>query len=179
MQIVEAGAHDGQLAKDILNWLKLRRPALFERIEYWIVEPSARRQEWQRETLDEFAPGPLVQTSVSPIVQTAHSQPGNRIGGVIFSNELLDAMPVHRLGWDAKRREWFEWGVTLTRRTTLIGRRLPRPQSTPHASTPHAASRAELLEVLPDGFTTEVCPAAEDWWREAASVLGARQTADV
>ena len=22
-------------------------------------------------------------------------------------------MPVHRLGWDAKARVWFEWGVTL------------------------------------------------------------------
>jgi SAM-dependent MidA family methyltransferase len=29
----------------------------------------------------------------------------------------------------------------------------------------------ELLEVLPDGFTTEVCPAAETWWREAAELL--------
>ena len=44
--------------KDILNWLRLRRPALFEQMEYWIVEPSARRQEWQRETLREFAPRP-------------------------------------------------------------------------------------------------------------------------
>jgi SAM-dependent MidA family methyltransferase len=25
-----------------------------------------------------------------------------------------------------------------------------------------------ILDVLPDGFTTEVCPAAENWWRETA-----------
>ena len=30
---------------------------------------------------------------------------------------------------------------------------------------------SKLLEVLPDGFTVEVSPAAERWWREAASVL--------
>src|SRR6185437_14491760 len=29
----------------------------------------------------------------------------------------------------------------------------------------------ELLNVLPDGFTTEVCPAAVDWWRQAARAL--------
>src|SRR5262245_46773071 len=48
LQIMEAGAHDGRLAADILAWFKSRRPALFERIGYLIVEPSARRQEWQR-----------------------------------------------------------------------------------------------------------------------------------
>jgi SAM-dependent MidA family methyltransferase len=29
----------------------------------------------------------------------------------------------------------------------------------------------ELLDVLPEGFTVEISPAAEQWWREAASVL--------
>src|SRR5271154_3872112 len=51
LRIVEAGAHDGKLAKDILNWLQLNRPKLFAQLEYCILEPSVRRQEWQRETL--------------------------------------------------------------------------------------------------------------------------------
>src|SRR5206468_3687406 len=34
--------------------------------------------------------------------------------GVIFSNELIDAMPVRRLGWDAAAQSWFEWGVGLS-----------------------------------------------------------------
>ena len=29
----------------------------------------------------------------------------------------------------------------------------------------------ELLAVLPDGFNTEVCPAAIEWWRSAAKTL--------
>jgi SAM-dependent MidA family methyltransferase len=29
-----------------------------------------------------------------------------------------------------------------------------------------------LLDVLPDGFTTEVCPAAERWWCDVARLLG-------
>ena len=32
---------------------------------------------------------------------------------MIFSNELLDALPVHRLGWDAQNKKWFEWGVAV------------------------------------------------------------------
>ena len=56
VQIVEAGAHDGRLARDILAWLQLKRPKLFEQVEYWVIEPSPRRQKWQRETLKDFAP---------------------------------------------------------------------------------------------------------------------------
>ena len=44
LQIVEAGAHKGQLAADILGWMRKFRPTLFERLEYKIIEPSARRQ---------------------------------------------------------------------------------------------------------------------------------------
>ncbi len=55
-RIVEAGAHDGRLAKDILAWLQLKRPKLFEQIEYWVIEPSPGRQKWQKETLKNFAP---------------------------------------------------------------------------------------------------------------------------
>ena len=39
--LIEAGAHDGQLAKDILTWLQSARPKLFGQIEYGIIEPSA------------------------------------------------------------------------------------------------------------------------------------------
>jgi len=52
--LIEAGAHDGQLAKDILSWLQSSRPKLFGQIQYVIIEPSARRQEWQKEKLAEF-----------------------------------------------------------------------------------------------------------------------------
>ena len=39
------------------------RPKLFGQIEYCIIEPSARRQDWQRETIETFrAARPLVFT---------------------------------------------------------------------------------------------------------------------
>src|SRR5207248_10671240 len=44
LQIVEAGADDGKLAKDILRWLRGHWAELFGRTEYWIGESSARRR---------------------------------------------------------------------------------------------------------------------------------------
>src|SRR6267378_8007499 len=54
LNLVEAGAHDGKLAKDILSWLRSNRPQLFQQIEYLILEPSSHRQTWQQETLKDF-----------------------------------------------------------------------------------------------------------------------------
>ncbi len=163
--IIEAGAHDGTLAKDILTWLQLARPKLFEQIEYGIIEPSVRRQEWQKEKLEKFAPQVRWFTDFTSWSRVMRHPSRHR---VIFSNELLDAMPVHRLGWDAAAQKWFEWGVALegekfvwakSRKSELdltsISRHLP----------------SELLAVLPDGYTVEISPAAENWWREAAGVL--------
>src|SRR5579863_10712499 len=53
-QIVEAGAHDGRLACDILRRLQDHRPELFRSLEYWILEPSIRRRKSQQKTLSEF-----------------------------------------------------------------------------------------------------------------------------
>ena len=54
-QIVEAGAHDGRLAADILTWMREQRPQLLSGLRYCIVEPSPRRQAWQKARLRPFA----------------------------------------------------------------------------------------------------------------------------
>ncbi len=160
--LIEAGAHAGQLAKDILTWLQERRPELYEQVEYWIIEPSIRRRQWQNETLEEFSPHVYWADSLPAV-----GQPTLPLTGVIVANELLDAMPVHRLGWDAPRRVWFEWGVTW-KDERFLWARLPEAHTNP--CIPSCLSPG-LLEVLPDGFTTEICPLAEKWWSEAARVL--------
>src|ERR1700722_2508418 len=43
-QILEAGAHDGRLAGDILKWLRENAAEAFQRLEYWILEPSTLRR---------------------------------------------------------------------------------------------------------------------------------------
>ena len=75
--IIEAGAHDGTLAGDILSWLQRARPELFERIEYGIIEPSVRRQEWQKEKLEKFAPQVRWFTDFNSLPRvTRHPSPG-------------------------------------------------------------------------------------------------------
>ncbi|MGA9451673.1 MAG: SAM-dependent methyltransferase [Verrucomicrobiia bacterium] len=175
--IVESGAHDGTLAKDIMSWLQSARPELFGPIEYCIIEPSARRREWQNETLKNFAPRVRWFPDWENLSRvTGHAS----LHGVIFSNELLDAMPVHRLGWDARSKQWFEWGVTLEGEKFVWARSADGPPACSSEPPNQFADRlsalrnlpASLLAVLPDGYTIETSPAAESWWRAAAGVLG-------
>ena len=104
LHLVEAGAHDGQLALDILNGLAAHRPALLGRIAYWLIEPSVDRQNRQRLKLENFS-GCVEWFSGWDAV------PRDGARGVLFSNELLDAFPVHRVRWEAVERRWVEWGV--------------------------------------------------------------------
>jgi len=161
VRIIEAGAHDGRLARDILNWLQSSRPKLFELIKYGIIEPSVRRQAWQKETLDKFAP----RVEWFADFDNLKSKTKNlKLNGVVFSDELLDAMPVHRFGWDAIAQKWFEWGVAIGGEE-FVWAKIQGPAAVPWMPDP------ALCQVLPDGYTVEVSPAAENWWREAAGIL--------
>ncbi|HVY71392.1 MAG TPA: SAM-dependent methyltransferase [Verrucomicrobiae bacterium] len=166
LRIVEAGAHDGRLAKDILGAMRERRPEIFERTEYWIFEPSQRRQAWQKESLIEYSE--RIRWAKGPFRQASHE-----VAGIIFANELLDAFPARRLGWDRRGQVWFEWGVGMAS-DRLRWLRLPIKDPTDGTGGVPNALRAlpvELLDVLPDGFSTESCPAAEAWWSGAARTL--------
>jgi SAM-dependent MidA family methyltransferase len=171
IQCLECGAHDGRLAFDILQAWRELNLSHWDRLDYWILEPSDQRRTWQKSSLREFAGHVRWFTSWDEI-------PVNCLTGIIFSNELLDAFPVHRMGWDAKIQAWFEWGVDW-----LHGRfswtRLPSPDTSlrPGLVDPAFPSNRqlppELAAVLPHCFTTEVCPAADCWWRAAAQRLQA------
>jgi SAM-dependent MidA family methyltransferase len=155
------------LAKDILTWLQSSRPELFGQIEYVIMEPSARRREWQRETLKSFANVRWFanfQSVASPTPHPALRTP--HVNGVIFSNELLDAFPVHRFGWDAKSKNWFEWGVAVAGEKFIWAK-------LDNSELPSFILKipSSLLAVLPDNYIIETSSAAENWWREAASAL--------
>jgi SAM-dependent MidA family methyltransferase len=158
LRIVEAGAHDGKLARDILTWLQTHRPKLFSEITYDILEPSQRRQAWQRETLKAF-----VNVRWFANFEDLKSHPSKaEIHGVMFGNELLDAFPVRRLGWHAQEKQWFEWGVAFADGKFVWARR---------ENAECGICNTELEAVLTDGYTIEASPAAENWWRAAAAVL--------
>lgn len=176
LRIIEAGAHDGKLAADILAWLQDRRPDLFSHIEYCVIDPSPQRQQWQRKTLKPF---PNVRWA-GDFDELAHLTQEAAHTGISFSNELLDALPVHRLGWDAAQKSWFEWGVTLADghfAWVQLAVAATPARGTANAGTGVTLPPAilnlppSLLAVLPDHYTIEISPAAEKWWRSAAGAL--------
>lgn len=159
-QLVEAGAHDGQLALDVLRWLRQRRPDVFARLEYWIIEPSPGRRAWQERKLsNEFTKVKWACDFGGWVSRPAH--------GVIFCNELLDAMPVHRLCRDASGPQWLEWRVNWSGQDFVWQKG--------HLSNEAAAALPRLPAgveaVLPDGYVIEVSPAAIQWWSRAAASL--------
>jgi SAM-dependent MidA family methyltransferase len=87
--IFEAGAGEGEFAYGILNSLRANYPEVFSATSYVIdeVSPATRRRATER--LSEFAERLTFQRLVEV------DNPA--IGGVCFSNELIDAFPVHRV----------------------------------------------------------------------------------
>ena len=165
VQIVEAGAHDGQLALDILEALNRCGKKLSERVEYWIVEPSTERQKRQEGKLDKFAGQVRWWRDLEKLPPVV---------GVIFSNELLDAMPVRRYGWNAAKQEWFEWGVAL-RGSGFVWDRMEADADLVRRRLAESALpiTPELEAVLPADYTVEWSEAAGIWWHAAARKLKA------
>jgi len=80
--IVEQGAHDGQFARDVLEFVRERFPEFFDTLRYRIIEPFPILEERQHQTLESFRAEVEWGQSLQPFT------------GVHFSNELMDAMPV-------------------------------------------------------------------------------------
>ena len=154
-QVVEAGAHDAQLAYDILEAIEDDEPGAFARLEYLIIEPSPSRRAIQQQRLMRFS---------NVRWRENLSELRGRVRGVVFSNELLDAMPVHVFRWNAPEYRWDEMGVTLAGSDFVM-------TAMPELSIQALKLPDELLRVLPDGYTTELSPAANQWWNDAANAL--------
>lgn len=171
-RLVELGPHDGRLAGDLLEALCLQAPDLWPRLEYLLVDASPTRRTWQAETLHAH------RDRVRWVNDLAQLGSGS-VTGVIFGNEFFDALPVHRLGWDTTRRDWFEWRVGWDGRRFCWVRpgqdgawnALPAALRTALATEhPHLVD-PDVQAVLPDAFTVELCPAARAAWSAAARTL--------
>jgi SAM-dependent MidA family methyltransferase len=88
LTIIEFGAGTGQLALDLLVALRDELLAdVFDKLRYIIVETSPAMRRLQRERLAEFG----------ECISWHEIEDLNPIEGIIFSNEFVDAMPVHRV----------------------------------------------------------------------------------
>lgn len=87
--VVEAGAGTGRLAHDVLQWAKQRDADFWSAIHYMLVDTSGAMRRRQERTLAALG---IPDSKVSYGAALPAS-----IEGVILSNELLDALPVHRV----------------------------------------------------------------------------------
>jgi SAM-dependent MidA family methyltransferase len=90
--LVEMGAGTGQLAADVLTALRDEHAALFRDVRYIIIEASPAMRARQHERLIAF--GKCVRWCT---LEDIERQP---LTGIFFANELIDALPVHRLRWN-------------------------------------------------------------------------------
>ena len=144
--LMEQGAHDGTLARDILHGCQQISASFLDAVGYLILEPADTLREAQRQTLGtEF---------VSKLLHDTPSQGGP---GLFLCNELLDAFPVHRIRWNgvAWKELWVAEDFQSPCGFTFVEGELS------------SGSLQEELPAdpvdLPPGWTTEVCPAVSTW----------------
>lgn len=145
LEIVEIGAGTGRLALDILT-------ALRGRVRYVICETSPALRLRQQELLQGQSVEWLSveQLAASPIT------------GVVLANEVVDALPVHRVKW--QRRTLLECYVEATA-DGLKELYLP-------PSTEALQEFLELFQIgLVEGQAVEVCLDARVWLEEVAAAI--------
>src|SRR5437773_5358458 len=87
--IIEAGAGSGQFARGVLHALQSNFPRIFAATTYLIDEISADARLKARANLEQF----LDRVEFTRLADLSEPLPH----GIIFSNELIDAFPVHRV----------------------------------------------------------------------------------
>jgi SAM-dependent MidA family methyltransferase len=150
-ELHEHGAGSGALASGLLHELRARRSPLLDALRYRPLEVDPAREAAVLRRLETEGFGP----------QTAVPQ-DDVAAGAIVANELLDALPVHRLtvADDQVRELYTTW------RDGWFAEE-PGPPSDPGLEATLAASAIELRE----GDRAEVSLAAQEWIRGVAARL--------
>lgn len=154
--IMEQGAHDGQLACDILDWCRAETPEFFATITYGIVQASGELSSRQKGAPDSALLGRM--TWFENLDALAAANPV----GVFFSNELPDAFPVHSIIFEESR--WLEQHVGLHGGQLCW---VNRPIT--DLELRFAIDSLPLPEI--DGYTTEINLLARTWIEDVAYAL--------
>ena len=151
--IIEAGAGAGHFAAGALETLARDHPQTFQATHYRIDEQGAAAVAQMRARLAAFAPRfefrPLSDTRVP--------------AGLVFANELLDALPVHRVVVRAGRLRELCVGLSEAGEFVWV-------ECEP--STPRLGEHFARLQIdLEEDQIAEVNLAAEEWLARAAGAL--------
>jgi SAM-dependent MidA family methyltransferase len=152
--LAEAGAGVGRLAAHILNFSARELPAFYAALEYVAVEHSAARR---AEHAARLAPHAAAER-----VSSAAEIPSAISAGCIFSNELLDALPAHRVVVEHGALREIHVGFEGGQFTEAIL----------DVSTPALERYFHAQEItLEEGQQAEVCLEACDWIESAGRAL--------
>ncbi len=159
--IIEGGPGKGLLARDVLAACDSHHPSLAARLRYVLIERSPVMVASQRRHLARWADAGRVAWH-----DDLRALPDGGVTGALLLNELLDALPVHRIRIvnGTPKELHVDW---------RDGRFVEQecPLSTP-ALADYLNRLAALGLTLPEGYTTEINLNAPAWMREAARVLG-------
>lgn len=167
--LLELGAGQGLLAADILEYVYHHHPDFFNALEYVIVERSAALRQEQQQRLQDLLPSAKANNEKLPVRWSSLEEiPTASITGCCFSNELVDALPVHQFVIQGGQlREIYV--------TTSNGSNFEEVIAEP--STPLLAEYFDLVKIelpssaYPDGYRSEVNLAALDWLSMIANRL--------
>lgn len=148
--VLELGAGTGKLAAGLL--LKLDELQSLPQ-QYYILEVSANLRLRQQEYLMDVLPFYLFSR-----IQWLNALP-TTFTGVVVGNEVLDAIPVHVVEWRAG--QWLERGVGYEQCLVWQAKPLQNLSMVVAIDT----------QQLPDGYITEVCPAAQGLIASLAEML--------
>ena len=164
--LVEMGAGQGILASHILNYIKQEYPDFFTAVKYIIVEKSQSLKQEQQQRLQDF---PVDWCNLEEI-------PSKSINGCFFSNELVDAFPVHQFILAAG--ELREIYVTIGQQSEEENSALPLfMEIIGEPSTPQLGEYFKLVGIdlsqntYENGYRSEINLAALNWLGIVADCL--------
>jgi SAM-dependent MidA family methyltransferase len=156
--VVEMGAGKGLLARDFLLAILVQQDSLCERLRFVLVERSPAMRELQRQHLAPWLNKPGLVAWVENLESLA---PGS-VTGLFFSNELVDAFPVHRIQIAEGQAQEIFVDYHGGKFAEVL-----RPLSTPHLAT--YLHRLKLA--MPEGYRTEINLLALEWMKQVAQTL--------
>ncbi|MFT4177778.1 MAG: SAM-dependent methyltransferase [Luteolibacter sp.] len=154
-RILEIGAHDGTLAADILDALSTLDETAFSELEYTILEPQAASQAAQHQKLSAFSGKIRIIDSLETLTP---------LPGIVFGNEVLDALPFHLVEW--RSGLWHELHVTANDHGFSW-------ESHPIPETSALAEKlARLGTAFPEGYRTELRTNFRDFLAPLVRAMG-------
>jgi SAM-dependent MidA family methyltransferase len=167
---IEIGAGYGYVCKDIFDYLLtlINNPDLSDfhsALKYVIVEPFPHFEQKQKETLKDHIGSPppniIENRKLNEIKWVGSLKELNNVEGCVFSNELLDAFPVHLIEMGSTLKEVYiniDGGDLIEEKKDI--------------STSEISDYLGTFSIAPDsGYRTEINLRIRDWLRDVSSVL--------